>query len=72
MYHNALQTLPYSISKEFFLILLVIYCYRKLNITVIIIFQSPSHEHHLLPPGEKVLVVVSEKEPSSIIAYALR
>ncbi|XP_048579850.1 1-phosphatidylinositol 3-phosphate 5-kinase isoform X3 [Nematostella vectensis] len=31
----------------------------------------PSHEHHLLPPGEKVLVVVSEKEPSSIIAYAL-
>lgn len=33
---------------------------------------SPSHEHHLLPPGEKVLVVVSEKETSSIIAYTLR
>ncbi|KAM7438945.1 hypothetical protein ABFA07_011646 [Porites harrisoni] len=31
----------------------------------------PSHEHHLLPPGEKVLVVVSEKETSSIIAYTL-
>ncbi|KAK3729009.1 hypothetical protein QZH41_011466, partial [Actinostola sp. cb2023] len=31
----------------------------------------PSHEHHLLPAGEKVLVVVNEKEPSSIIAYAL-
>ena len=35
-------------------------------------FFSPSHEHHLLPPGEKVLVVVSEKETSSIIAYTLR
>ena len=34
--------------------------------------NSPSHEHHLLPPGEKVLVVVSEKETSSIIAYTLR
>lgn len=31
----------------------------------------PSHEHHLLPPGEKVLVFVSEKETSSIIAYTL-
>ncbi|XP_068752478.1 1-phosphatidylinositol 3-phosphate 5-kinase-like isoform X2 [Montipora capricornis] len=31
----------------------------------------PNHEHHLLPPGEKVLVVVSEKETSSIIAYTL-
>ncbi|KAL9957912.1 hypothetical protein ACROYT_G034867 [Oculina patagonica] len=31
----------------------------------------PIHEHHLLPPGEKVLVVVSEKETSSIIAYTL-
>jgi len=31
----------------------------------------PIHEHHLLPPGEKLLVVVSEKETSSIIAYTL-
>ena len=37
-----------------------------------VFFISPSHEHHLLPPGEKVLVVVSEKETSSIIAYTLR
>ena len=43
-----------------------------LLITSLCFFFSPSHEHHLLPPGEKVLVVVSEKETSSIIAYTLR
>ena len=54
------------------------YCYILFSIVIPItktplcFFFSPSHEHHLLPPGEKVLVVVSEKETSSIIAYTLR
>ena len=51
------------------------YCFPRvipINNIITIFFFSPSHEHHLLPPGEKVLVVVSEKETSSIIAYTLR
>ena len=31
----------------------------------------PSTEHHLLPPGSSLPLVVFQNEPSSIIAYAL-
>ena len=62
------------ISLEYPHSLTVTFCFpRVIPVNNIIMFSfSPSHEHHLLPPGEKVLVVVSEKETSSIIAYTLR
>eukprot|EP00795_Rhopilema_esculentum_P013781 gene13781-4710_t len=35
------------------------------------LLRSPAHEHYMLPIGDSVSVVINEKEPSSVIAYAL-
>ena len=74
---HSLENLSRAWLNTFlFFSVILIYLVRKNKLKVIVflffVFFSPSHEHHLLPPGEKVLVVVSEKETSSIIAYTLR